>query len=104
MEIDPRLIGDPNEAEIFLEDKPCLTLVDSGSMVTTISHKYVKDNLPDHTLYNLDQLEIEGPSGEELPYLGFVEVELSLPVGDIVKNIGTFPVLVVPDTSYRDKV
>lgn len=104
MEMDPELIGEPNECEILIEDKRCMALIDTGSMVTTISEAFLQQHLPQTPIHMLEDLQLEGPNGESLPYRGYVEIDLSLPINRHFQKLGSFPILVVPETSYKRDV
>ena len=99
-----KMIGEPNECDILFENKNCKALIDTGSMVTTVSSAFVETYLPKHQLHKLDELQLEGPSGETLPYSGYVEVDISFVSNGAFKQVGSFPVLVVPETTYNKNV
>lgn len=100
----PRLIGDPNECEVLLEDKACVALVDCGSQVSTISEGYLTKYLGNKKVHQISDLRLEGPSGETLPYSGYVELEIAMVIDGQFKNIGAYPILVVPETTYKKDV
>ena len=98
-----RLVGNANETEAFVSDIKCLCLVDTGSQVTTISHSFYSthlSNIPLKPISNL--LHIQGAGGASVPFLGYIEVQISFPF-----KFGHSPAkywaltLVVPDTSYH---
>lgn len=99
------LVGVSNECQALVDGVDCLSLLDTGSMVTTISTHFLKSHLQSLPVYPIeDLLVVKGPLDETLPYLGFVELELSLPVGNESHTVGVFPVLVAPETNYNQRV
>ena len=79
-------------------------LLDTGANVSTISHGKFCETFNDVPLQPLQEfkLNIEGAGGQILPYLGFIEVDLTIP------KLSVEPVscvmLVTPDTTYSQKV
>ena len=75
-------------------------LIDSGSMVTTISQHFVDSLKPAPELLELENLNLElrGANGGVLPYLGYVEVLVSS--AELATEVA-IPALVVPDTEYN---
>ena len=74
-------------------------------MITCIASSFLKSHLPGLPRYPVnDLLRIKGPLDEVLPYTEFVELEIGLPLGDQIHVVGTFPILVSPDTDYNMKV
>ena len=95
-----RLVGPANEVELQIEGKPCQTLLDSGSMVSTISEEYYTEYLSESIeLQPLeDILEVEDAGEHKLPYTGYIEVDIVVPeTGDS----HTVLILVVPTTTYH---
>ena len=96
------LIGSPNEAIIEVNGLPTAALIDTGSMITTISASYWKQHFSSVELQSCqDLLQIRGAGGHSLPYLGYVY--LSLKLNEHTSPVDV-PVLVVPDTEYKSKV
>ena len=102
-EIKARIIGEENLTDIELNGKTTKALIDSGSVVSTISESLYR-NLPDKPqLHNMTDfgIIIETANGTSLPYLGYIEADI------ILQNQGkAFPtlLLVVPNTEYHNKV
>ena len=95
------LIGEVDIAKVCIEGIECKGLVDTGASVTTVSQKFYTENLLDLPLHPLNSLlKIECASGEYLPYLGYIEANIT--IGEDVS--GCFPILVVPDTAYSADV
>lgn len=97
---DPKMVGTVNEAEVSINGVRTRALLDTGSCVSVLSETFYREHLGSEDLKTLsDILSIECADGQPLPYLGYVEVELS--VGGVT---GLEPkdciLLVVPDTQY----
>jgi hypothetical protein len=89
----------------YINSTPCLALVDTGSQVTTVSGSFQKECLPDCLIQQLnDNLRIEGAGGQDVPFLGFIEAEVSFPEksNSIIEKFDTV-VLVVPNTNFIGK-
>ena len=66
------------------------SLIDTGSMVSTVTESFYRTHLHDCVLEPLNALvKIECADGEPLPYIGVIEAEVQLAVNIPVKN--TFP-------------
>jgi hypothetical protein len=86
-----------------------LYLIDTGSSVSTVSHSFYIDNFSDLPIHPIKELlRIECADGQELPYEGFIEVDLT-----ILGSRGTHSkdsklhnclFLVVPDSNYNSAV
>lgn len=100
--VEPRLVGSPNEADIRLDNIVCRALVDTGSVVSTMSESFYRALFRHVTLRPLTELlEIESASGHKLPYLGYVLVNLSIPDTKVNQEC---LILVVQDTRYNAQV
>ena len=100
-ELPEKLVGSANECHIIIEGKSELSLQDSGSMVSTVANAYVEEHLPDTKILPLDDiLNLSGASGENIPYLGYVELKLEMPG----MQPELYPFLVVKDTLYNSRV
>ena len=87
-----RLIGSSNEGNVKINGQDFRALIDSGSMVTTISESGY-NNLSDHckpSLLNLDTLglQVSVADGSKLKYLGYIECSLTVPF--LIGNEGFF--------------
>ena len=96
-----RLIGEPNEASIIVENFKVEGLVDSGAQISSISDKFTKLlKLKIHTLDTL--LDLEPTGGGTIPYEGYVEVRMQ------VQGIAAFDLdvlmLVIPESKYSKRV
>lgn len=99
-----RLLGSRNESEIEICGMKCKALIDTGSMVTTMSQS-VYENMPvKPEILSLDtlQLEIKAAGGTTLPYSGYIEAEINVPF--LQNKPMLVPVLVVPDTQCSGQV
>ena len=96
----PNLIGKSNEATIFLHGKEANALIDSGSMITTVSESFYK-TLPDRPpLEDLQTLlHITVADGSKLDYLGYIDTCVTVPF--ISEFSLPVPVLVVNDTLFN---
>lgn len=93
------LIGPKCTATVTIEGVHCDSLLDSGSQVTTISKSFHENYLShQHILPIQDLLDIEGAGGQEVPYLGYVQVSIqfSEEIMGRVEEVNTLA-LVVPD-------
>ena len=90
-----RLIGEPNETSIIVENQKVKGLIDSGAQISSISDKFAKDlKLEVKKLETL--LDLEPTGGGQVPYDGYVEVRLKTP------NVQAFDLdvlmLVIPES------
>ena len=98
------MIGRANECHVLLEGVRCTSPLDTGSTVSTVSHRFFQEYLSTLRLYPLDNiLKVECAGGQMLGYLGYCEANICVP--DLGMTEGT-PVLllVVPDTTYNGQV
>lgn len=88
---------------MFINGTRCNALLDSGSMISTISDKMVSALNPTPEILQLDNLmlSINVASGAKLPYIGYVEVDLKIP---FFEKAFPVPLLVVSRTDYNEKV
>ena len=54
----------------------CNCLLDTGSQVTTVSASFYNNHLSEHPIQPINGLDVEGASGENIPYLGYVPLIL----------------------------
>ena len=100
------LVGPSCEVPIKVDGLKTQCLLDSGSQVTIIAASFYRKKLSHLPLYDLqNSLIVTGAGGQEVPYLGYVVDQMSLPksvVGtdEIVETMA----LVGPDTQYSRKV
>ena len=96
-----RLIGEPNEAAVIVENQRIKGLIDSGAQVSSISDRFAeKLKLKVKKLETL--LDLEPTGGGQVPYDGYVEVRLQIP------NVKAFDLdvlmLVIPESEYSKSV
>ena len=73
-----RLIGLANETTIIVEGQRFLALINSEAQLSTMSALLVQAlKLPVHKLDTL--IEAEASGGGIIPYVGYVEAQLSIP-------------------------
>lgn len=94
------LIGESNEIEIVVEGEKVNALIDSGSMVTTLSETGYKSLKNQPEMRNLTSLglEVSIADGSLLKYKGYIECCITIPFMSIDLAV---PVLVVPDTNFN---
>lgn len=100
------LVGEANKCNAFVDGHRCTALLDTGSQVTSISESFFTKNLSDRSIQPVDQLlTVVGAGGQNVPFLGYIEVELrfSKEESGVENGYKTFA-LVVPDTGYNRRV
>ena len=103
LNLDPitHLVGWSSEAPIIVDGKKVIVLIDLGEQVSSVSSRFCKQMaLKVHPLEWL--LELEGTGGSAIPYMGYVEVNLQIPV--IRGYNKDVLLLVVPTMTYAKKV
>ena len=96
-----RLIGEPNETSIIVENQKVKGLINLGAQISSISDKFAIDlKLEVKKLETL--LDLEPTGGGQVPYDGYVEVRLQIP------NVQAFNLdvlmLVIPESEYSKSV
>lgn len=93
------LVGAKCTAQVNIAGVMCDCLLDTGSQVTTITKSFYTDNLCGQQIHSLQNLlEVEGANGQNVPYLGYVELAIIFPkdfVGVDTKILTL--ALIVPD-------
>lgn len=100
------LIEKANECITHLNGHPCLTLLNTGSQVWSISEHFYKEHLSEQQLRPSDGLiHVVGVGLQEVPFLGYIEMDIGFPFGDAGtdKGLSTL-VLIVPDNSCNQRV
>ena len=72
------VLGDLSEGTIFIENKQARALIDTGSMVSTVSQSFYDQHLTDLPIRSLNEIIIECADGKPLPYSGYVMVQVNL--------------------------
>ena len=98
------MVGKANESYIFVNGVKCKALIDSGSMISTISSSMVPKLNPVPEVRSLDdfKLSVNVAGGTTLPYLGYVEVRVKVDFIDFDEL--SVPLLVVSPTEYSKEV
>ena len=97
-----RLVGRINEGPVIVEGEEITALIDSGAQVSTVNAEWCKQmGLEIQPLDSL-LLEVSGHGGSQIPYLGYVEVNIQFP--DIDGFERDELLLVIKQTEYSKKV
>ena len=92
-----RLVEEANESKVIVEGQETTALLDSGSQLLSISWSWVNNlNFEPKQLQSI--LQIEGSGGLEVPYLGYVEVQLKIP--EVKAFNHNVLLLIVPDSAH----
>ena len=76
-------------------------LLDTGSCVSVLSQSFYNDHLSELPLHSIDNiLQIECADGNNLPYAGYVEIDIDVISGLPQSKPHTALLLVTPDTHY----
>ena len=68
-----RLIGEPNESEVFIDDKKVLALIDLRAQFSSVTISLAKMlKLEIKSFKNIQDLE--GTGGLSIPYLGYIKM------------------------------
>ena len=88
-----------------VEGVECQALVDTGSQLTTMSKSFFEQKFTGTKLISLQNiLKIQSVGGTSLPYHGYFDAQINLPISDRHTLDMSVPIVVVPDTSYNIKV
>ena len=96
-----RLVGQSNESHVIVDGVSHKALLDSGSMVTTMSESVFRSLPSRPTLLHLDTLglTLSIADGSQMKYSGYVETTVSIPsVSDFTLDV---PILVIPDNQFN---
>ena len=100
-EEDPPLVGPRNEGEVEVNGMKCRALIDSGSQITSITHRYWRNHPTlKHQKLQPSKILIEGAGGQRVPHSGVLHIQLRA-LGKEFKDV---PAFVVPDSEYRSSV
>ena len=98
------LVGQSCEVEVKINDISAHALIDTGSTVSTMSLKFYKEHLEHVPLQDISEhFNLKCANGSDLPYMGYVEVELEspgLPCSTSQRSL----FLIVGYTDYQDRV
>ena len=96
-----RLIGEPNETAVIVEDVQVKGLVDSGVQISSILDTLAKClGLKIEKLETL--LDLEPMGGGSMPYEGYVELRMQIP-GIEAFDLDVL-ILVIPESEYAKRV
>ena len=101
--LDPliRLIGEPNETYANVEGSQTKVLLDSGAQLSSITSSKARElGLKVRHLQTI--LDLEATGGGDVPYEGYVELNLDIP--EVAKFKEDVLMLVVKDSPYCEKV
>lgn len=101
------LVGDANEVPITISDIQTVGLLDTGSMISSVSESFYRKNLsekcPLHPLNDL--ISVHGAGGQIVPYEGYIAVPVTFLSNTVGVNlIQEILFLVVKDTEYSQRV
>lgn len=93
------LIGAKCTAQVNVAGVMCDYLLDTGSQVTAITKSFYNENLYSQPIHSLnDLLEVEGADGQNVPYLGYVELTITFPKDFVGVDTEVLTLaLIVPD-------
>ena len=89
------MIGRCPTVDIVMNGRKVRGLTDTGSEVTTVTERWMAENLQNSDLLPMTQVTLKAANGLEIPYCGAVIVDLEL-LGQKCEGV---PVLVVKDSS-----
>ena len=72
------MIGRCPTVDIVMNRRKVRGLVDTGSEVTTVTERWVAENLQNSDLRPMTQVTLKAANGVEIPYSGVVTVDLEL--------------------------
>ena len=100
------LVGSTNETDVMLGGVPTRALLDTGSMVTTVSKDFYDSYLKDtHPLLQLDSLlTVRSAGGTTIPFHGYIEANFACSHNGLVEAEMVVPVLVMETTDYHESV
>ena len=96
-----KVVGHANETMVTVCDVEIPALIDSGSMVSTVSEEFYRSLNPRPELHEDFRLSLQGPDGKSLKYFGIIIVKIEL---SFIDEPLYLPALVVPTTEYNLRV
>lgn len=100
------LVGSKRTASLTIDGVHSVCLLDSGSQVTTVSETFHKLHLPARPIQSVAKLlDIEGAGGQQVPYLGYIELNLCFPkeITGRPEEVNTLA-LIVPDCRSNQEI
>lgn len=74
------LVGTKSTSRVEVEGSPTTSLLDTGSQVTTVPQSFHQQHLSEYEIKPLfDLLEVQGANGQCVPYLGYIELNVTFP-------------------------
>ena len=99
------MIGEATEIQCKVNNIDTTALADTGSQITSISMSHYTKFFSDVPLQDISKLlKVESAGGHSLPYSGYFECNISIPITSAENFEITVPTLVVPDTTYNISV
>ena len=99
------LIGNATEVTIKIEEAECKALLDTGSTVSTINEAFYYDHLQHLALHPIKTiLHIECADGNNLPYSGYIEGNITTQIEPSLEESYPCLLLVVPESNYNRDV
>ena len=99
------MIGNTPEVRIEVDNVRCKCLLDTGSQISTMSQGFYETHCLGKELQDCSKLiRIEGVGGNILPYHGYLNCKVSVPLNDSVSFTKIIPFLVVNNTKYNKTV
>ena len=100
------MIGAANGCVAAVNGRARLALLDTGSQITSISESFCNKHLRDCIIHPVESLlRVVGAAGQDVPFLGYVEVEVEFPLEEagLCSRLQAL-VLVVPDNACNQQV
>ena len=99
-----QMLGEMSTSELKVENISTTCLLDTGSVISTVSENFMVTYLPDVEVKPIEELlvgmKFESASGDDVLFLGYVEVSIDIPdVGKIMSIL-----LVVKDTALSKEI
>lgn len=94
------LVGAKYTAEVLINGHACNCLLDTGSQVTTVSQSFYDSYLSHLEIHSIhDLLEVEAANGQNIPYSGYICVDITFPKNGFGHELTVSSLaLVVPNT------
>lgn len=100
----PNLIGDVTETSVYVGGIETTALLDTGSCISSLGNSFYQEHLSHLPLKPIsDLLKVECADGQNLPYTGYIETNITCP-GIPKCSEQCCLLLIVPDTNYNLKV
>ena len=98
------MVGPENESDISIRGVKTRGLIDTGSMVSSVSQSFYESINPKPEFRNISDfgLKITAANGEKIPYIGYILATVS--VAHFRTVLEDIPILVVLNTAYNRKV